>query len=51
VTFVLSLLIGGLIGDGFGWREWLRQMEYAAGFATVAWLFALMRWHRANSRM
>ena len=51
ITFVLSLGIGALLGDGFGWREWWRQLQYAIAFATVAWLFALTRWHRANSRM
>ncbi len=46
-TWVSSIVAGYFFSTPLTWREAFKTFDYSVAFATVVWLFALVRWHRA----
>jgi hypothetical protein len=46
-TWGSSMIAGYFLGTPLTWRETLKTFDYSVAFATVVWLFNLVRWNRA----
>lgn len=46
-TWLSSIAAGYFLHTPLTWRELFSTLNYAIAFATVVWLIALARWHRA----
>jgi hypothetical protein len=46
-TWITSMAASYFFSTPLTWREALKTFDYSVAFATLVWLFGLVRWNRA----